>query len=165
MQSQKGMWRRVDELGRVVIPKEIRVWLNVKPGDVIEFCVNQENNVTLRKYHRLDDISDIATICTSASCAITDGIILITASDHVVASTNRAFTNLPVDTSTGELKFMNLPTEVNTLIKDKTAYNYPIISNGDQHGNVWLYTAQTHKDANITIATLLCNVLSKYIER
>lgn len=165
MQSQKGMWRRVDELGRVVIPKEIRIWLNVKAGDVIEFCVNQDNNVALRKYQRLDDVSDIANICTSATSGIIDATIIITSSDHIIASTNRAFLNQKLDLSTNNINFVNLPNELTTSISGKSLLKYPIISNGDQHGNVWLYTSAEHQDINATIAKLLALMLSKYIER
>ena len=39
-----GILRRVDDLGRVVIPKEIRKILNIKEGDLLEIFVNKEEN-------------------------------------------------------------------------------------------------------------------------
>ena len=165
MQSNKGTWRRVDELGRVVIPKEIRVYLNVKPGDIIEFSVLENNNVNMRKYHRLDDISDIANICTSATTELLDAILLIVSSDKVIATTHRAFNNLNITNAAGAIHFVELDTSHQELLSDKILHSFPIISNGDQHGTILLYTSTTAQDTNITIARVLARLLSKYLER
>ena len=42
--------RRIDDLGRVVIPKEVRKQLNLKEGDPVEIFIEPDNTVTLRKY-------------------------------------------------------------------------------------------------------------------
>ena len=44
-----GMVRKVDELGRVVIPKEMRRILNIKTGSSIEMFINDQNQVVLKK--------------------------------------------------------------------------------------------------------------------
>jgi len=47
-----GIVRRVDELGRVVIPKEIRRTLRIREGDPLEVSTNsKDGTVTLKKYH------------------------------------------------------------------------------------------------------------------
>jgi transcriptional pleiotropic regulator of transition state genes len=46
-----GIVRRIDDLGRVVIPKELRRTLGVEAGDPIEIYTNG-NDVVLKKYHR-----------------------------------------------------------------------------------------------------------------
>lgn len=46
-----GIVRRVDDLGRIVIPKEIRKSLSVKEGDPLEIFVNKEENcISLKPY-------------------------------------------------------------------------------------------------------------------
>lgn len=47
-----GIVRRIDELGRVVIPKEVRRTLRIREGDPLEVSTNsKDGTVTLRKYH------------------------------------------------------------------------------------------------------------------
>jgi len=59
-----GMVRKVDELGRVVIPKEMRRVLNIKTGSSIEMFINNENQVVLKKF---SEISNIATYADALS--------------------------------------------------------------------------------------------------
>ena len=51
-----GMVRKVDELGRVVIPKEMRRILNIKSGSSIEMSINNNNQVVLEKFFELSNI-------------------------------------------------------------------------------------------------------------
>ena len=51
-----GMVRKVDELGRVVIPKEMRRVLNIKTGSSIEMFINDDNQVVLKKFSELSNI-------------------------------------------------------------------------------------------------------------
>lgn len=55
-----GMVRKVDELGRVVIPKEMRRILNIKPGSSIEMSINNNNQVVLEKFFELSNINSSA---------------------------------------------------------------------------------------------------------
>lgn len=55
-----GMVRKVDELGRVVIPKEMRRVLNIKTGSSIEMFINDENQVVLKKFSELSNLSVFA---------------------------------------------------------------------------------------------------------
>ena len=45
-----GITRRMDELGRVVIPKEIRKNMHIKPGELLEISLNSLNEIMLKKY-------------------------------------------------------------------------------------------------------------------
>lgn len=51
-----GMVRKVDELGRVVIPKEMRRILNIKTGSSIEMIINDDNEVVLKKFSEMNNI-------------------------------------------------------------------------------------------------------------
>lgn len=45
-----GIVRKVDELGRIVLPKELRVTLNINEKDPLEIFVDEENHIILKKY-------------------------------------------------------------------------------------------------------------------
>lgn len=50
-----GIVRRLDDLGRLVIPKEIRKIYQLKEGDSIEFFVSEEKEIIIRKYEHLNE--------------------------------------------------------------------------------------------------------------
>ena len=47
-----GIVRRIDDLGRIVIPKEIRRYLSIKEGDPLEVQYNRNGEIIIRKYHK-----------------------------------------------------------------------------------------------------------------
>jgi len=57
-----GMVRKVDELGRVVIPKEMRRVLNIKTGSSIEMTINDQNEVVLKKFSEMSNILPYAEL-------------------------------------------------------------------------------------------------------
>ena len=46
-----GIVRRVDDLGRVVIPKEIRRTASIREGDPLEIFINEDGGVVFKKYN------------------------------------------------------------------------------------------------------------------
>lgn len=60
-----GVIRRIDDLGRIVIPKEIRRSLNIKEGDPLEIFTDQEY-VCFKKYSKADIINDNIEIIINA---------------------------------------------------------------------------------------------------
>lgn len=61
-----GIVRRIDDLGRVVIPKEIRRTLRIREGDPLEIYTEKDGGVIFRKYSPMGDIQDFAAqICDS----------------------------------------------------------------------------------------------------
>lgn len=55
-----GIVRRIDELGRVVIPKEIRRTLRIREGDPLEIYTDKEGGVILKKYSLIGDVEQYA---------------------------------------------------------------------------------------------------------
>jgi len=55
-----GIVRRIDDLGRVVIPKEIRRTLRIREGDTLEIFVDREGEVILKKYSPIGELGDFA---------------------------------------------------------------------------------------------------------
>lgn len=79
MEKSTGIVRRIDDLGRVVIPKEIRRNLNIKEGDPLELWVDGKN-IVLKKY--ATSTESIADECAKlASAAVKNGYLLGTYMD------------------------------------------------------------------------------------
>ncbi|AOT71060.1 stage V sporulation protein T [Geosporobacter ferrireducens] len=56
-----GIVRRIDDLGRVVIPKEIRRTLRIREGDPLEIFTDREGEVILKKYSPIGELTEFAT--------------------------------------------------------------------------------------------------------
>ena len=55
-----GIVRRIDDLGRVVIPKEIRRTMRIREGDPLEIFTDRDGSVILRKYSPIGEIGEFA---------------------------------------------------------------------------------------------------------
>ena len=74
-----GIVRRIDDLGRVVIPKEIRRTMRIREGDPLEIYTDRDGGVIFKKYSLMGGLDDFAAqLCetmsrsTGAICAVTD---------------------------------------------------------------------------------------------
>jgi len=80
-----GVVRRIDDLGRVVIPKEIRKTLRIKEGDPLEIFTDREGQVILKKYSPIGELSEFATEYAETLAKTTGHIACITDKDTVIA--------------------------------------------------------------------------------
>ncbi len=80
-----GIVRRIDDLGRVVIPKEMRRTLRIKEGDPLEIFVSEDGGVILHKYSAMTDLTEIATHFTESLSKASGMPTLICDRDTVVA--------------------------------------------------------------------------------
>jgi len=80
-----GIVRRIDDLGRVVIPKEIRRTLRIREGDPLEIYTERDGEVIFKKYSPMGDLGDLAAqICESIG-KNTGHIAVISDRDSVIA--------------------------------------------------------------------------------
>ena len=80
-----GIVRRIDDLGRVVIPKEIRRTMRIREGDPLEIFTDREGGVILRKYSPISELNQFAgEFAESVYNILGDGAV-ITDTDQVVA--------------------------------------------------------------------------------
>ena len=80
-----GIVRRIDDLGRVVIPKEIRRTMRIREGDPLEIFTDKDGELIFKKYSPIGELSDFAAqICDSLRKA-TDGIVAVSDRDSVIA--------------------------------------------------------------------------------
>ena len=80
-----GIVRRIDDLGRVVIPKEIRRTLRIREGDPLEIFVDRDGEVILKKYSPIGELGDFAKEYAESLYESTGHITLIADRDSVIA--------------------------------------------------------------------------------
>lgn len=81
-----GIVRRIDDLGRVVIPKEIRRTMRIREGDPLEIFTDREGEVILKKYSPINELSEFANEYTEALYESTSFPCMICDRDSVVAA-------------------------------------------------------------------------------
>lgn len=81
-----GIVRRIDDLGRVVIPKEIRRTLRIKEGTPLEIFTDREGEIILKKYSPIGELSTFAREYAEALAQTTGVLVCITDHDQVVAA-------------------------------------------------------------------------------
>ena len=81
-----GIVRRIDDLGRVVIPKEIRRTLRIREGDPLDIFTNTDGGVIFRKYSPVGELSSFAEQYAEVLSKTANVPVLICDSDHVVAA-------------------------------------------------------------------------------
>ncbi len=80
-----GIVRRIDDLGRVVIPKEIRRTMRIREGDPLEIFTDRDGELIFKKYSPIGELSDFAAeICESLRKA-TGGIAAVCDRDSIIA--------------------------------------------------------------------------------
>lgn len=81
-----GIVRRIDDLGRIVIPKEIRKTLKVKEGMPLEIFTDQEGGIVLKKYLPFSEFANIAKEYAECMVQQTGVIAIITDREKVIAA-------------------------------------------------------------------------------
>ena len=81
-----GIVRRIDDLGRVVIPKEIRRTLRIKEGTPLEIYTDREGEIILKKYSPIGELSTFAKEYAEVLSQTTGMVSCITDHDQVIAA-------------------------------------------------------------------------------
>lgn len=135
-----GIVRKIDELGRIVIPKEIRKSLNIRNGEDVQIFIRDEE-IVLKKYKKLLTVKDSAIKYLYSFRKITDGTVFITDKDKIIASTLENLLGEKIDD-----KILNLIEErksedgyslkMGNNIINKYYYALPIIIDADAIGSI-----------------------------
>lgn len=81
-----GIVRRIDDLGRVVIPKEIRRTLRIREGDPLEIFTDSEGGVIFKKYSPVGEMSPLASQYVDVLAKTAGMPFLVCDRDHVIAA-------------------------------------------------------------------------------
>ena len=81
-----GIVRRIDDLGRVVIPKEIRRTMRIREGDPLEIYTGSGGEVVFKKYSPMGELSNFASEYAAALSGSTNLSVIICDRDHCIAA-------------------------------------------------------------------------------
>ena len=80
-----GIVRRIDDLGRVVIPKEIRRTLRIREGDPLEIFTDREGEIILKKYSPIGELGTLAKLYAESLSQTLGCTVCVTDTDQIVA--------------------------------------------------------------------------------
>ena len=148
-----GIVRRIDDLGRVVIPKEIRRTLRIREGDPLEIFVDREGEVILKKYSPINELGNFAKEYAEALHDSLGQAVLICDRDNVVAiagASKKDYLNRRIgmgleEIMTARKNILSVKQSNLGIIEhqDEELASYvvaPIISSGDLIGGVILFS-------------------------
>lgn len=81
-----GIVRRIDDLGRIVIPKEIRRTMRIREGDPMEIFTSREGEILLKKYSPVGELSEFATSLAESLAQVLGELVCITDRDYVIVA-------------------------------------------------------------------------------
>lgn len=110
-----GIVRRIDDLGRVVIPKEIRRTMRIREGDPLEIFTDKEGGVIFRKYSLLEGLSDFAGMLCESLNRSTGRLTIITDRDSCIA-----LSGVP----RRELLEKSISPDLEQLMEERSIYQY-----------------------------------------
>ena len=83
--KETGIVRRIDDLGRVVIPKEIRRTMRIKEGDPLEIYTDRDGEVIFKKYSPIGEMQEFATRYAEALQKTSSVPIFICYRDEIIS--------------------------------------------------------------------------------
>lgn len=177
-----GIVRRIDDLGRVVIPKEIRRTLRLREGTPLEIFTDREGEIILKKYSPMVELAAFAVQYAEAMAQSTGLMVCITDRDQVISVSGgpkKDYLQKPISR-----QMENIITErmtVNAVREDKSFIPVvseepdgvtaqvisPIICEGDAIGAVVILSREPRArfgDAEIKLAATAAGFLGRQME-
>ena len=143
-----GIVRRIDDLGRVVIPKEIRRTMRIREGDPLEIFTDREGGVIFKKYSPIGELSEFASKYAESLYKTSGMPVCITDKDSIIATAGapkRELVEKPLSSDMEKImqeKTSFICTDGKKLKLTDQSEKYtigvvsPIIAEGDAIGNV-----------------------------
>ena len=162
-----GVVRKIDDLGRIVIPKEIRKTLNVRSGEDLQIFVDNES-IVLTKYNKLLNLQETAQKYIDSFSKLTSSTILIVNHTNIVSSSNKNFINKKLDSKVVKLissrqVVLDKSFVIDSQVYDLNYYIMPLIINTDLIGAIIILSNNVINDRDKTLAEVLSILLSDLI--
>ena len=170
-----GIVRRIDDLGRVVIPKEIRRTLHIKESDPLEIFTDRDGAVIFKKYSPMGELSDFAgQICqalnktTGHLVAICDRDAIITAAGSGHRAIAEKSISKELETTLHARTLYHAPQDVPGLMPIgadtdlRVEIAAPILAEGDILGGV-LFLGQAHQKVTTEVEKKLAQTVALFL--
>ena len=170
-----GVVRRIDDLGRIVIPKEIRRTLRIRDGESLEIFVDREM-IALKKFSKMTDMDEISKQLVDIVNTVTGQNVFITDRDNFIAGSGnlrKKYMNKPISKYLESvMKERENVTEhglhdieLIDSVSEKYAYVIsPVIMNGDAIGLLLILSEQNIGQVEEKMAVVVSKFLGKHIE-
>lgn len=171
--ANSGIIRRVDELGRIVIPKEIRKNFRLYEGSTLSISVNKNNEIVLTKYSRINNLCEYADIMIGILYENLNCGVLICDMESIISSSKKLLNNKKLNqniityfTNRKNYIFQKKDSMMPSLFEgDEAIYTsqciVPIITEGDVVGGIIAYsTAEKVLDME---DVKICSVVAKIL--
>lgn len=176
-----GIVRRIDDLGRVVIPKEIRRTLRIREGDPLEIFVDREGEVILKKYSPIGELGDFAKEYADSLYESLGHITLITDRDIIIAVSGASKKDY-LEKAIGDVVEKSMEDRKTTLETTQRTYEIckdfqeeyssvcvaPIVAGGDPIGSVILISKNEEVkmgDLEVKLTETAAGFLGKQMEQ
>ena len=179
-----GVVRRIDDLGRIVIPKEIRRTLRIGEGSPLEIFTEKDGEIVLKKYSPIGELSEFASHYADTLSKTTGHIACITDKDTIIAVSGGLKKDLLEQGISKELEEVIENKEIYTSKendelsipiskhenKERVFHSqviYPIVSDGDSVGSVVLMSKEPNKrmsDTELKIVQSAAGILGSQLE-
>ena len=110
-----GIVRRIDDLGRVVIPKEIRRTMRIREGDPLEIYTSRDGEVIFKKYSLMGGLEDFAAQLCDTMSRSTGAVCAVTDRDSVIAAAGGG---------KRELLGRRISTQLEQIMENRRIYQY-----------------------------------------
>ena len=178
-----GIVRRIDDLGRIVIPKEIRRTMRIREGDPMEIFTSREGEILLKKYSPVGELGEFASTIAESMAQTLGELVCITDRDYVVAASGTGKkeyegklldTQLQtaIDNRCNQMVADNKQNFVKVTIEDAKEYEgqaiATILSHGDCIGSVIILSrnkTRIQDEMLLQMAKTVANFLGKHMEQ
>jgi len=159
-----GIVRRIDDLGRVVIPKEIRRVLRIREGDPLEIYTSKDGEVILKKYSPINELSQFAGEYAETASYVLGSTVVVSDTDQIIAVSGGL---------KKELLDKKIDHELDRIIQNKdrilndSKIVVPIISQGDSIGSITILPKDNGKalgEAELKAAEIGASFLARQME-
>lgn len=173
-----GIVRRIDDLGRVVIPKEIRRTLRIREGDPLEIYTEKDGEVIFKKYSPIGELGEFAANYVETLSKASGHGACITDRDNIIAVSGVPKKELMEKPISEELEqvmadrtFINYQSDKYVTVSDSTdKYSagvvVPIVAEGNTIGSVLFIMNDDEKPSEVEtkLAESAATFLGKHME-
>ncbi|MBR2588266.1 MAG: AbrB/MazE/SpoVT family DNA-binding domain-containing protein [Bacilli bacterium] len=154
-----GSIRRIDELGRIVIPKNIRQELKIRPEDNLKIYI-KEDKIVIEKYSEMSREIEIEKAIAKTIKEIIKAEVIVTDKERVIIGESKLKKELP-EKITSIIRKRN---KITITKNNKNIYINPIIINGDAIGSIIVITNKEIDYLITNTVDTMTRFLIKYIE-